>query len=294
VTVHAKIAAMSIRTALPECSTAFPPSAQPAPNAAAAAADPAGPTEPAPTLIASAQRALRLLEAVARYPRGATAKQLARDTGIALGTAYHLLRTLVHDRYLERRQGRYLTGPAVSGLAREESPAAGRSRLDRLLAGLAHELSAAVYFSWYRRGEVELLAAAAAPGAPTIETGHFGSAAHAHSAGKTLLALMSAEERRAHLARYPMVALTPHTLRDPAHLPLLPRQGPQRAAPITQYQEYTMGVAGAAVPIVLGSGIAAVSVSLPMTQAHRLPQIAARLRTRLSDEIATAAFGLRP
>lgn len=254
------------------------------------AADPA-----APTLITSAQRALRLLEAAARHPQGATAKQLARDTGLALGTAYHLLRTLVHDRYLERRNGRYLTGPAVAGLgtlAREEGPAAGRDRLGRLLARLAGELQAAVYFSWYRDGEVDLVDAAPAPGAPLVDRRHFRTAAHAHSAGKTLLALMSAEERRAHLARYPMVALTPYTLREPAHLPLLPRQGPQRAAPITQYQEYVLGVAGAAVPIVVGNGIAAVSVSLPMSQAHRLQTIAAQLHNRLSEDLAAAAFGL--
>ncbi|MFJ5884941.1 helix-turn-helix domain-containing protein [Kitasatospora cineracea] len=85
----------------------------------------------APTLIASAQRALRLLEAAARHPSGATAKQLARDTGLALGTTYHLLRTLVHDRYLERREGRYRTGPAVSGLTGRpgpEGPAPGPDR----------------------------------------------------------------------------------------------------------------------------------------------------------------------
>ncbi|MGV9269695.1 IclR family transcriptional regulator [Kitasatospora sp. NPDC003701] len=251
------------------------------------------PLPPAPpTLIASAQRALRLLEAVARYPNGATAKQLARDTGLALGTAYHLLRTLVHDRYLERRSGHYLTGPAVAGLTREESPAAGHHRLNRLLTLLAGELSAAVYFSWYRQGEVELVDAVAAPGAPLIDRRHFRAAAHAHSAGKTLLALMSAEERRAHLARYPMVPLTPYTLKEPAHLPMLPRQGPQRAAPITQYQEYAIGTAGAAVPIVAGNGIAAVSVSLPMAQAHRLAAIAAQLRTRLSNDFASVAFGL--
>ncbi|MFG2823555.1 IclR family transcriptional regulator [Kitasatospora sp. NPDC048365] len=250
------------------------------------------PTAETPTLITSAQRALRLLEAAACHPAGATAKQLARDTGLALGTAYHLLRTLVHDQYLERVDGRYLTGPAVAGLAREDSPTAGRTRLNRLLGRLAHELSAAVYFSWYKHDEVELVAAAAAPGAPTVDARGFRAAAHAHSAGKTLLALMSAEERRAHLARYPMVPFTPYTLRDPAHLPLLPRQGPQRAAPITQYQEYLLGFAGAAVPIVLGSGIAAVSLSLPMTQAHRLAQAAAQLRTRIGDDITTAAFGL--
>ncbi|WP_441245893.1 IclR family transcriptional regulator [Kitasatospora sp. McL0602] len=246
----------------------------------------------APTLIASAQRALRLLEAVARYPRGATAKQLARDTGLALGTAYHLLRTLVHDRYLERREGHYLTGPAVAGLTREESPTAGRGRLDRLLRRLSYELSAAVYFSRYHQGEVELVAALAAPGAPTIDPADFRSGAHAHSAGKTFLALLSADERRAHLARHPMVPLTPYTLLDPAELPLLPRQGPHRAVPITQYEEYAIGTAGAAVPIVAGSGLAAVSISVPMSQAHRLPQIASELRTRLSEDFAAAAFGL--
>jgi DNA-binding IclR family transcriptional regulator len=253
---------------------------------------PAADTDAAPTLITSAQRALRLLEAAARYPKGATAKQLARDTGLALGTAYHLLRTLVHDRYLERLEGRYLTGPAVAGLTREESPAAGRHRLDRLLSVLANELSAAVYFALYRQGEVELVATAAAPGSPVVDHRDFHRGAHAHSAGKTLLALMSAEERRSHLARYPMVALTPYTLREPQHLPLLPSQGPQRATPITQYQEFTLGTAGAAVPIVAGNGIAAVSVTLPMTQAHRLAAIAAQLRTRLSDDFVSVAFGL--
>ncbi|MEU5387995.1 MULTISPECIES: helix-turn-helix domain-containing protein [Kitasatospora] len=251
----------------------------------------------APTLIASAQRALRLLEAAARHPSGATAKQLARDTGLALGTTYHLLRTLVHDRYLERREGRYRTGPAVSGLTGRngpEGPAPGPSRpggLDGLLGRIAHQLSAAVHFARYKDGEVDLVAAAPAPGAPTADPRRFRSGAHAHAAGKTLLALMSAEERRSHLARYPMVPFTPYTLREPAHLPLLPRHGPQRAAPITQYREYALDTAGAAVPLVLGGDLAAVSVALPMAQAHRLPEIAALLRARVGDDLVAAAFG---
>ncbi|MBV2154180.1 helix-turn-helix domain-containing protein [Kitasatospora sp. SUK 42] len=246
----------------------------------------------APTLITSAQRALRLLAAAAHYPKGATAKQLARDTGLALGTTYHLLRTLVHDRYLERRAGHYVTGPAVSGLAREECPAAGRARLNTLLGTLADELSAAVYFSWYRAGEVELVGAAEAPGAPLIDRNRWRAGAHAHAAGKTLLALMTAEERRDHLARYPMVPFTPYTLRDPEHLPMLSRQGPRHATPITQFQEYSLDAAGAAVPIVAGNGIGAVSISLPMAQAHRLAGIASQLRTRLADDFAWVAFGI--
>ncbi len=247
---------------------------------------------PQPTLIVSAQRALRLLEAVAAHPRGATAKQLARDTGLALGTTYHLLRTLLHDDYLERRQGRYLTGPAVAGLIRQEAPVAGRDRLSHLLRRLADELNAAVYLTRYREGEVELVDAAAAPGAPVVDTTRFRVGAHAHAAGKTLLALLTAEERSRHLARHPMVALTPYTLREPAALPLLPRQGAHRAVPITQHQEYVLGAIGAAVPITAGSGLAAVSISLPVSQTHRLAQLAAELHHRLSDEFGAAAFGL--
>ncbi|MFF0297559.1 IclR family transcriptional regulator [Kitasatospora sp. NPDC004614] len=250
---------------------------------------------PAPTLITSAQRALRLLEAAAQHPTGATAKQLARDTGLALGTTYHLLRTLVHDQYLERREGRYRTGPAVSGLSVEDrldGPEAGRMRLDRVLGRIAHELNAAVHYARYKDGEVELVAARAAPGAATVDPANFRIAAHAHASGKTLLALLSAEERRAHLARHPMVPFTPYTLREPSQLPLLPGPGPQRAAPITQYQEYQLGVVGAAVPIVMGSDLAAVAVALPASQAHRLTAVAEKLRARVGEDLATAAFGV--
>src|ERR1044072_5343649 len=56
-----------------------------------------------PTLITSVQRALRLLEAVSAHANGAPAKKLARETGLPLATPYHLLRTLVHDGYIRKR-----------------------------------------------------------------------------------------------------------------------------------------------------------------------------------------------
>lgn len=48
-----------------------------------------------PTLISSVQRAFRLMEAVGAHESGVPAKQLARETGLALGTTYHLLRTKI-------------------------------------------------------------------------------------------------------------------------------------------------------------------------------------------------------
>ncbi|GLF96793.1 helix-turn-helix domain-containing protein [Streptomyces yaizuensis] len=71
----------------------------------------------APTLIGSVRRALRLLEAAAAHPDGAPAKQLAREAGIPLPTAYHLLRTLTHEGYLRREKGVFVLGGAVGRLA---------------------------------------------------------------------------------------------------------------------------------------------------------------------------------
>lgn len=70
-----------------------------------------------PTLIGSVQRALRLLEAVGSHSEGAPAKQLAREAGLPLPTAYHLLRTLTHEGYLRRESGVFVLGDAAGRLA---------------------------------------------------------------------------------------------------------------------------------------------------------------------------------
>ena len=70
-----------------------------------------------PTLIVSVRRALRLMEAVASHPGGAPAKQLARQADLPLATAYHLLRTLVHDGYVVRTaDGLYSQGRPIPGV----------------------------------------------------------------------------------------------------------------------------------------------------------------------------------
>lgn len=84
-----------------------------------AAGVPRPPAVGTPTLITSVQRALRLLEAASSYPAGAPAKVLARVATIPLPTAYHLLRTLVHEGYLRRESGVFVLGDAVGRLGPE-------------------------------------------------------------------------------------------------------------------------------------------------------------------------------
>lgn len=63
-------------------------------------------------LIQSAQRALLMVESVARGTEPATPKQLAAELELGLATVYHLLNTLVYMGYLERVNGGYVISAA--------------------------------------------------------------------------------------------------------------------------------------------------------------------------------------
>ncbi|MGV9312961.1 helix-turn-helix domain-containing protein [Streptomyces sp. NPDC003691] len=97
----------------------------------------------APTLITSVQRALRLLEAASSYPAGAPAKVLARAAAIPLPTAYHLLRTLVHEGYLRRENGVFVLGDAVGRLGPEAPSAPLQNRRSSPKSGTAAPKSGA-------------------------------------------------------------------------------------------------------------------------------------------------------
>ncbi|MDT9681868.1 helix-turn-helix domain-containing protein [Streptomyces sp. TRM76323] len=139
-------------------------------------------TSTAPTLIGSVQRALRLLEAVGSHEGGAPAKQLARETGLPLATAYHLLRTLTHEGYLVRDKGMFTLGEAARRLAAAGSLQNRRSKIEDSLAHWRDTIGVPVCFAVYRDGEIELVAVSDHPAttiAPALdewadyqETGH--------------------------------------------------------------------------------------------------------------------------
>ncbi|NEE61767.1 helix-turn-helix domain-containing protein, partial [Streptomyces sp. SID8455] len=109
-------------------------------------------------MIGSVQRALRLLEAVGTHRDGAPAKQLAREAGLPLPTAYHLLRTLTHEGYLRRENGVFLFGAAAENLTAARGS---RSRPSTVTDSLAHwrdAIGVPVYCAVYREGEIELIA----------------------------------------------------------------------------------------------------------------------------------------
>lgn len=216
-----------------------------------------------PTLIMSVRRAFRLLEAVGEQERPVPAKQLARRTGLPLPTAYHLLRTLVHDGYLCKLDDGYVLGDGLTALQHQGSSQALLSRVRPALATLRDTLSAATYLSMYADGEIRVMEIVDSPRAPRVDLWvGFSEAGHATALGKCVLRQLPDAAQQDYLSRHPLVDLTPKTATRTAELRR--RLAAATSDPLTRdYEEYSLGTACAAVPISDGAQIGSLGVSFP-------------------------------
>ncbi|MER7931766.1 MULTISPECIES: IclR family transcriptional regulator C-terminal domain-containing protein [unclassified Streptomyces] len=257
---------------------------------------PASPPDPAQphsaTLIGSVRRAMRLLECVAGHEHGAPAKQLARETGLALPTAYHLLRTLVHEGYLRRDKGFFFLGEAAERLSSSGAQQKRRSAVVDTLAHWRDAIGAPVYYAMYRDGEIEVMCVADSPGTPAVEEwADFRETGHAHAVGQCLLSQLDENARRDHLDRYPLQTLTPYTVRD-SHTLLRRLERTRRMEPVMERQEYALGVVCAAIPITVGTTAATVAISLPVHQADRLLPAARQLQAEVGRHLGSLAIAI--
>ncbi|MFE4371140.1 IclR family transcriptional regulator [Streptomyces sp. NPDC056835] len=245
----------------------------------------------APTLIGSVQRALRLLESAGSHPDGAPAKQLAREAGLPLPTAYHLLRTLAHEGYLRREKGVFVLGDAVQRLAHGNGPQNRRSKITESLGRWRDATGVPVYFAVYDDGEIDLVSVADSPSAPAVAHGDIRETGHAHALGQCLLSRLDEESRRDHLDRYPVRPLTPYCVPD--RRTLLERLGSLGPAePVVERQEYRIGTVCAAVPIEAGVTTGAVAISVPLHQQERLLPAIERLRREIESLASSLAFSI--
>ncbi|MBX9360019.1 helix-turn-helix domain-containing protein [Streptomyces sp. WAC04114] len=233
---------------------------------------------------------MRLLETVAGHEYGAPAKQLARETGLALPTTYHLLRTLVHEGYLRRDKGLFFLGAAAERLS---SSGARQKRRSTVVDALAHwrdVLGVPVYYAVYREGEIEVVCVSDSPGTPAVEEwADFRETGHAHAVGQCLLSQLDEEARRDHLDRYPVQPLTPYTVRD-THSLLRRLERIRRMEPVTERQEYALGTVCAAIPLTLGTTAATMAISLPAHQADRLLPAARQLQAEIGAMLGSLAL----
>src|SRR5690348_16233956 len=154
-----------------------------------------------PSLITSVQRAFRLLEAVSAHENGAPAKQLARETGLPLATAYHLLRTLVHDGYVRKLDdGGFVLGDRLNSLHTAGHTQTLLSRVRPTLAALRDELSSACYLTFYEDGEIRVAEIVDGLRTPRVDLWvGFEDAGHATALGKSVLRELDEDARRDYL-----------------------------------------------------------------------------------------------
>ncbi|MFG2636120.1 IclR family transcriptional regulator [Streptomyces sp. NPDC048362] len=235
---------------------------------------------------------MRLLESVAEHPYGAPAKLLARQTGLALPTTYHLLRTLVHEGYLRREKGLFFLGAAVERLSSSGAQQKRRSVVADTLAHWRDSLGVPVYYALYRDGEIEVVCVSESPEAPAVEEwAVFRETGHAHAIGQCLLAQLDEDARRDHLVRHPVRALTPYTVRDGgALLRRLTRTRPMQT--VVERQEYALGTVCAAVPITAGTTAAAIAISVPVRHADRLLPTAHRLQAEIGRHLGSLSLSI--
>ncbi|MFD7685831.1 IclR family transcriptional regulator [Streptomyces sp. NPDC059781] len=257
---------------------------------------PRSPAPPAPpptaTLIGSVQRAMRLLETVAGHGYGAPAKQLARETGLALPTTYHLLRTLVHEGYLRRDKGLFFLGEAAERLSSSGAEQKRRSTVADTLARWRDAIGAPVYYAVYREGEIDVVCVSDTPAHPAVEEwADFRETGHAHAIGQCLLSQLDEDARRDHLDRHPVRSVTPYTVRDD-HSLLRRLERTRRMGPVMERQEYVLGTVCAAIPVTVGSVAASVAVSLPTHQADRLVPAAQRLQAEMEHFVGSLTLSI--
>lgn len=245
-----------------------------------------------PTLIGSVQRALRLLEAVGTHRDGAPAKQLAREAGLPLPTAYHLLRTLTHEGYLRRENGVFLLGPAAERLAGGRAVVNPPSTIIDSLEHWCELIGAPVYCAVYREGEIELVAVADTPASPAVdEWASFRETGHAHAIGQCLLGQLDETAREDHLDRHPVRPLTQHSVRDRQEF-LERLRSMKRTEPVIERQEYVLGTVCAAIPITVGPAVAAMAISLPLDQEERLLPAVEQLRCEVARLLRSFVFSI--
>ncbi|WP_308438732.1 IclR family transcriptional regulator [Streptomyces chromofuscus] len=238
------------------------------------------------------QRAMRLLEAVAEREHGAPAKQLARETGLALPTTYHLLRTLVHERYLRREKGLFFLGEAAERLSSSGAQQKRRSTVNDALARWRDSIGVPVYYAIYRDGEIEVMCVSDTPGNPAVEEwADFRETGHAHAIGQCLLAQVDEHTRRDHLDRYPVQSITPYTVSDSRTL-LQRLEQTSRMEPVTERQEYALGTVCAAIPITVGETAGTMAISLPSHQADRLLPAVRQLQTEVGRALGSLALSI--
>ena len=222
--------------------------------------------------VQSVDRALTLLETLARSTGGTPLTELAASAHLNISTCHHLLATLVKWGYVAKVPGRrYALGArglhlGQAFLKQVDLPRRAQPLIERISA----ETGETVHLAVLQGDAIITLLRREGRHAVRVDTGALGAsdASHATATGKAMLAWLPEHEVRRILAIKRMEAFTPNTITDAdgliEELRLVRRNGHA-----LDREEFQPGVfcIGAAIRDHMGTVVGAISASTPTLRA---------------------------
>jgi IclR family transcriptional regulator, acetate operon repressor len=170
--------------------------------------------------VRSVVKATQLLLCIADS-EGLTAVQAAGAIGIPMGTAYHLLNTLLDEGMLSRDAARrYQLGPKIAALSIAFAARGPSEQLVLAVRQLAEATGETAYLSGWQDGQV--VAQASIEGSSAVRVGRIHTELrgheHARASGKVMLAYLAPEALDAYVATHTLEPLTAQTIDDEQRL----------------------------------------------------------------------------
>ncbi|AMM34504.1 IclR family transcriptional regulator [Sinomonas atrocyanea] len=224
---------------------------------------------------------LRILEIVARFGTGTTAKEITDSLQIPPATAYRVLNALVGDEYLARTSDLrgFALGHAISGLITAAAPPTVPTAARRLIEEFRSGNRFAVHLIMFRNASLRI--ADEDPDYPLQSAFNLLRYPHASAAGKLMLAHL--DDLASTLPRGHLQKLTPNTITDKRRLSEILEEIRTKGE-ATEISELEEGSSRLALPVCLpdGSAGAALCLSAPAERFTALREQAGAAR-----EVAT-------
>lgn len=249
-------------------------------------------------IIQSVDRAIDVLEALARQETECTLNEIGAQAGINLSTCHHVLNTLMRRGYVgqNRRTKMYYLGNKALELAQARSRQIDLVRIATpVMRRLRQDTGESVHLARMQGHDLTILVALDSPQPVRVDGSLPGlsSAAHATAHGKAILAWLPETEIAAIFADKGMFAFTDNTLTSLGEL-LQELALVRRHGYATDMEEFQSGVVsvGQAIRDHTGAVIASISCSAPAmraTEEHlgKLTESVRQAAKELSSELGS-------
>jgi IclR family transcriptional regulator, acetate operon repressor len=218
-------------------------------------------------------KAMQLLVRIGEAPGGLAVADAAREIGIPLTTAYHIVNTMLSEGFLTRDSSRrYTLGPKVATLAAAYERGGPPQALLAELRSLASATGETAYLSAWRDNQV--IALATIEGSNAVRVGgaihtELRGLEHARAAGKAMLACLPPDDLEAYLETHDLTKVTANTITDRAVL-IRQVESIRKNGYAIEEAEFTEGVGCVAAPILQGrTCIGCFTISAPIDRFNR-------------------------